>query len=193
MTIETISEQPATGAPSLNVPTETSLQVTAPEKYRVIRRGRRLAPFDESKIRRTIANKTLVVMAVLVFGVFCSEAEAGCVAESELYVEQTPNMSKQAEPCTEKQEDSVQGEQVLREELVMPKPDTHDRTEVSNSRPHDDTTVNQPPEESTTVDVHEFIKDHWGKGFSILAILMFFRERLLRTGSVLAASGTVVG
>lgn len=137
-------------------------------------------------------NSKITMMAVLAFGVLCSEAEAGCGAKSKHYIQQTANISAQALPCTKKQGDNVQRELVLPKELVIPKPNIHDRTEVSNDRLQGDTTANQLPEESVTIDVHELIKDHWGKGISILAILLMIREKLV-AGSVLAASGTIVG
>ena len=197
MTAETISGQPAaskpsiaTGVPSPSVPTEASPC------------NQQLTPFDESKIRVAIASKTFAVITVLVFSVFSPKAEAGCGTESKRYVQQTPNISAQALPCIGEQESDVQGELVLpkpnrladdHERHFLPEPNIHSPVEVSNYRPQDDAIANQSPKESATADVREFVKDHWGKGLSIFSLMLLLFRETLRAGSILSASGTLLG
>lgn len=192
MTTETVFEQSTASKPSIaagalapNAPIEASLQATALGKYRVIRRNRQLTPFDGSKIRVAIANKTLAVMAVLVFSVFCSEAEAGCGGESKPYVQQTPNISEQAQQCTEER-----GNAAL-EKSVVTKIYSRERSKVSSTR-LEATATKYPPQKSVTINVWESTKDHLWKVLPFLGIILMIREKLV-AGSILSTSGTFFG
>ena len=192
MTAETVSEQSAaskpsiaTGAPLPSAPTEASLQTAAPGEYQMIRRDRQLTPFDEPKIQIAVTNKALAVVAVLVFSVFCSKAEAGCGTGSKPYVQQTPNIFEQTQQCTEEQENAAL------EKLVVTNIYNRDRLKISGTRP-EAAAIEYPLQKSAAVNIWESTKDYLWKGSALLAIILIIREKL-RTGSILSASGTLFG